>query len=80
MTAIVAVVKLLWDVLVRHWDTFSADWDAPETARWLWFGFWCLLDALRRRRPKKRREITAHITFGAPTAAARVSTSPPDWL
>ena len=35
-------------------------------------------------RPKQHRvaahEIKAHITFGAPTATARVSTSPPAWL
>ena len=41
-------------------------------------------ELFRRRRPKKHRvaahEVTARITFGAPTATARVSVSPPVWL
>ncbi len=77
-------VKPFSDVLAQYWDTFSSDWDAQEIARWLRFGFLCPLDALLRRRPKKHRvvahEIKGHITFGAPTATARVSISPPDWL
>ncbi len=39
MNSRTVAVKPFLDALVRYWDTFSADWDALETVRWLLFGF-----------------------------------------
>ena len=72
------------DVLAHAWDAISLAKDKQETLLWLLTGATYLHELFRRRRPKKHRgaaqRVRAHITFGAPTATARVSISPPAWL
>ncbi len=84
MNSRTVAVKPFLDALVRYWDTFSADWDALETVRWLLFGFRCLLDALRLMGPKTPRERVHRVrgvaSTGVPTATALASSSPPDWI
>ena len=71
-------------VLAQAWDAISLAKDEQVTALWLLTGAKYLHKLFRRRRPKKHRgaaqRVRAHITFGAPTATARVSISPPAWL
>ncbi len=77
-------VKPCWDVLAQTWDAISLAKDCLVTALRLLNEAKNIRELFRRRRPKKHRvaahEVTARITFGAPTATARVSVSPPVWL
>ena len=80
MNARAVAVNPFGDVLAQACDVISLVKDAVGDAWWLLTGAPYLRELVRRWRPKKRREIEATITFGAPTATARVSTRPPDWL
>ena len=84
MNARTVAVKPCWDVLAPIWEASLGASAAIQIALRINSASRYLRDALRRRRPKTHRvvakEVRALITFGAPTAAAQVSTSPPDWL
>ena len=82
------VLAQYWEALPEAWaaiwEALPKAWAAIRIALRIKSGIQHLRERFRRRRPKTHRvaaqEIRAHITFGAPTAAARVSISPPDWL
>jgi hypothetical protein len=84
MNALAVAVKPCWDVLAQTWDAISLAKDCLVTALRLLNEAKNIRELFRRRRPKKHRvaahEVTARITFGAPTTTARVSVSPPVWL